>query len=177
MLEKYGLRENSWMQLMFNEREKWVLVYGRNTFCAGMTSTQRSEGMNGVLRNYLHRSHSIQEFFRQFERLMNDRQMAKAEVNFKMTQTTPVIAYKIPILFSTRNVYTPEIFKLFQKEWVNGMNYIPTIHNTVDTIITYHIHSMMTKCDYVVTYESLQKIRGGHGLGSGRAMVGPSPAL
>ena len=43
MLEKYDLQKNGWLKKLFEEREKWALVYGRNTFCANMKSTQRSE--------------------------------------------------------------------------------------------------------------------------------------
>lgn len=40
MLERYNLRDNEWLKKLFEEREKWALVYGRNTFCAEMKSTQ-----------------------------------------------------------------------------------------------------------------------------------------
>ena len=43
MLKKYGLEDNDWLKRMFEIKEKWALVYGRETFCADMTTTQRSE--------------------------------------------------------------------------------------------------------------------------------------
>uniref|UniRef100_A0A803N405 Protein FAR1-RELATED SEQUENCE n=1 Tax=Chenopodium quinoa TaxID=63459 RepID=A0A803N405_CHEQI len=43
MLVKYDLVGNSWLEWVYNLREKWALVYGRQTFCADMSTTQRSE--------------------------------------------------------------------------------------------------------------------------------------
>lgn len=51
MLDKYSLKGNKWLEEIFELREKWGLVYGRNTFTADMKSTQRSECMNNVLKN------------------------------------------------------------------------------------------------------------------------------
>ena len=31
LLEKYNLQENEWLKRLFNKKEKWALVYGRNT--------------------------------------------------------------------------------------------------------------------------------------------------
>ncbi|KAL3515006.1 hypothetical protein ACH5RR_021908 [Cinchona calisaya] len=33
MLKKYHLEDNKWLQKMFDIKEKWALVYGRETFC------------------------------------------------------------------------------------------------------------------------------------------------
>ncbi|KAJ8768700.1 hypothetical protein K2173_023604 [Erythroxylum novogranatense] len=43
MLCKYELEDNDWLRRMFGIKEKWALVYGRQMFCADMTTTQRSE--------------------------------------------------------------------------------------------------------------------------------------
>lgn len=56
MLEKYDIQENEWLPKLFAEREKLALVYGRDIFYVDMKSTQRSEGMNNVLRQYLQKS-------------------------------------------------------------------------------------------------------------------------
>ncbi|KAK4417268.1 protein FAR1-RELATED SEQUENCE 5 [Sesamum alatum] len=50
MLNKYELKSNEWLERMFKLREKWALVYGRQSFCGDITTTQRSESMNSVLK-------------------------------------------------------------------------------------------------------------------------------
>ena len=39
MLDKYNLKNNSWLQRQFELRGKWALVCGRKTFCADMSTT------------------------------------------------------------------------------------------------------------------------------------------
>ncbi|KAG7951439.1 hypothetical protein I3843_12G007200 [Carya illinoinensis] len=43
ILLKYELGENGWLQNLYVRRDKWVSAYLRSTFCAGMSTTQRSE--------------------------------------------------------------------------------------------------------------------------------------
>jgi transposase-like protein len=49
MIEDFELRDNEWLKGLFDERFRWVPVYLRDTFWAGMSTTQRSESMNSFL--------------------------------------------------------------------------------------------------------------------------------
>ncbi|XP_065848783.1 uncharacterized protein [Euphorbia lathyris] len=51
MLEKYKLEDNTWLSRLFDVKEKWALVYGRGTFSADITTTQRSESMNNSIKS------------------------------------------------------------------------------------------------------------------------------
>ena len=73
MLEKHGLTENKWLKNLFELREKWARVYGRQTFTADMMSTQRSESMNNILKNYLKSGYNLLRFFKHYERVLDDR--------------------------------------------------------------------------------------------------------
>jgi hypothetical protein len=46
MIEDFELQDNEWLKGIFDERNRWVPVYVRDTFWAGMSTTQRSESMN-----------------------------------------------------------------------------------------------------------------------------------
>ncbi|XP_062101559.1 protein FAR1-RELATED SEQUENCE 9-like isoform X2 [Humulus lupulus] len=86
MLERYNLKDNDWLERMFKLKEKWALVYGRDSFCANMTTTQRSESMNNVLKHYVSYQHSMLRFFQHFERLVDDRRYEESKADFKTTQ-------------------------------------------------------------------------------------------
>lgn len=73
LLETYNLQDNEWLKKIFEEKEKWALVYGRNTFYANMKSTQRSKSMNSLIRKYLDHTYNLLNFFPQWERLVMDR--------------------------------------------------------------------------------------------------------
>ncbi|KAJ3674111.1 hypothetical protein LUZ60_006103 [Juncus effusus] len=45
-IKEYKLEENEWLQGLYLERKRWVPVFVKDLFWAGMSSTQRSESIN-----------------------------------------------------------------------------------------------------------------------------------
>ncbi|KAG8386873.1 hypothetical protein BUALT_Bualt03G0194200 [Buddleja alternifolia] len=43
MIDDHGSGNNEWLQSLYDGKETWILVYLRDTFFAGMSTTQRSE--------------------------------------------------------------------------------------------------------------------------------------
>uniref|UniRef100_A0A0D2ZVX2 Uncharacterized protein n=1 Tax=Brassica oleracea var. oleracea TaxID=109376 RepID=A0A0D2ZVX2_BRAOL len=124
MLEKYGLTENKWLKNLFELREKWARVYGRQTFTADMMSTQRSESMNNILKKYLKRGHNLLRFFEHYERVLDDRRFKELTADFGMMHTSPVLSAPVEMLQHAVDVYTPEVFTLFQKEYTAIGDYV-----------------------------------------------------
>uniref|UniRef100_A0A452Z3K4 Protein FAR1-RELATED SEQUENCE n=1 Tax=Aegilops tauschii subsp. strangulata TaxID=200361 RepID=A0A452Z3K4_AEGTS len=89
MLDRYGLRDNMWLQRLFEKREQWALVYGKNTFSAHMSTTQRSESMNNELKRYISIKYDMLTFFEHFGRLVADKRFVEVKCDFKASQTTP----------------------------------------------------------------------------------------
>jgi hypothetical protein len=46
IIETYDLEDCEWLSKLYKERNRWVPCYVKNTFWAGMSTTQRSESMN-----------------------------------------------------------------------------------------------------------------------------------
>ncbi|XP_062103042.1 protein FAR1-RELATED SEQUENCE 9-like [Humulus lupulus] len=138
---------------MFNLKEKWALVYGRETFCADMTTTQRSESMNNVIKNYVSYKHEIPRFFQHFQRLVEDRRYDELKADFKATQTSLSLSLPIEFLKHTSIVYTPDVFRMFEKEFCKAydcaMN-IKSEHGTVSDTVTPHGKVY----EHIVTYDS-----------------------
>ncbi|KAL6572221.1 hypothetical protein OROMI_013179 [Orobanche minor] len=155
MLEKYRLKENKWLNALFELREKWALVYGRDTFTADMKSTQRSEGMNNVLKKYLKPEHNLLRFFEHYERVLSDRRYEELCADFKMIDTTPVLAISAHMLEHGAEVYTPEVFLLFQKEFVRIHNY--SVHKVGKNEMTseYILSYSSEHNEHLVRYEAL----------------------
>ncbi|PNX71278.1 hypothetical protein L195_g027153 [Trifolium pratense] len=53
MIESYELHDNDWLKGLFDERHRWAPVYVRDTFWAGMSTTQRSESMNSFFDGHI----------------------------------------------------------------------------------------------------------------------------
>lgn len=116
MIEKYGLQNNEWLQRLFELKEKWALVYGREHFCADMSSTQRSEGMNSQIKLYISYNCNMLRFFKHFERLVEDRRYAELKADYKAYHSQPSLPQQVEILKHAGKVYTPAIYKKFYNE-------------------------------------------------------------
>ncbi|KAG8369966.1 hypothetical protein BUALT_Bualt14G0068100 [Buddleja alternifolia] len=116
MIKNYGLQNNDWLERMFQIRKKWALVYGRETFCADMSTTQRSESMNSVIKKYVSYKTGLLQFFEHFERLLKDRRYKEIRADFRTSQSAPNFSFPVQILKHAAKIYTLEIFELFQIE-------------------------------------------------------------
>ena len=124
MLDKHDLQQNRWLKGTFEVREKWAMVYGRHTFCANITTTQLSESFNSRLRDYLKSTYNVLEFFRHFERVLDDLRYNELESNYDMSQRLPVLKVEVLLLKNSREVYTPKIFNLFQQEYMKSLDMV-----------------------------------------------------
>jgi hypothetical protein len=73
IIQKNGLEENEFLCRAYENRRMWAKPYLTDTFCTGMTSTQRSESANHVLKTYIPRSALMHLFVAQYDRLITDR--------------------------------------------------------------------------------------------------------
>ncbi|KAF0915456.1 hypothetical protein E2562_036299, partial [Oryza meyeriana var. granulata] len=53
LLDTYELHGNEWLIGVYEKREMWAKPYFAGTFCARMTSTQRSECANRMVKSYV----------------------------------------------------------------------------------------------------------------------------
>jgi hypothetical protein len=50
MVDRYGIRENPVIEALWAKRSMWIMAYFKGLYYGRMTSTQRSESMNWVLK-------------------------------------------------------------------------------------------------------------------------------
>jgi hypothetical protein len=93
MLERFHLRENKYLIELYKKRNQWAKPYFRDTFCARMSSTQRSESANHMLKTFVPRHSSMNRFVVQFNKLLFDRNSAedRAEFETKIVSTKQVV--------------------------------------------------------------------------------------
>ncbi|KAG7996493.1 hypothetical protein I3843_01G162700 [Carya illinoinensis] len=111
VLTKYSLLDNDWLQNLYNRRDKWVPAYLRTTFCAGMSTTQRSESMNKFFKNY---------------KVLDARYFKEKEKDVQTKSTQAVMKTLWKIEADAASVYTRKSFMIFQDELFNSQWYIPT---------------------------------------------------
>nr|XP_048321706.1 protein FAR1-RELATED SEQUENCE 5-like [Ziziphus jujuba var. spinosa] len=153
MLEKYDLKDNDWLIRMFDLRKKWALVYGRETFCADMTTTQRSESMNNVIKNSVSYQHNLLRFFEHFQRLTEDCCYEELKADFKATQSTPSLSFPVEILKDAASIYTPTGFKVFQDELCKAYDCAMQIFDHIGTVTEYKLNNHKKQFQHTVRYD------------------------
>lgn len=86
LLDDYDLGDNNWVVNLFGLRHKWASVYGRDSFCADMTTTQRAESGNNLLKHFLHRKLSLTQFVHQYELVLESRRQVELKSDFDSSQ-------------------------------------------------------------------------------------------
>lgn len=138
MLEKYDLKDNVWLGKLYEEREKWALVYAREIFCADMANTLRNENLNSVLKEYLKLEADLLSFFKHYDRLVEERRYAEQQADYQANQGTSRIP-PLRLLWQAANVYTPAVFEIFRLEFELTMNCIVYSCGEVGTISQYEV--------------------------------------
>lgn len=116
MLKKYNREDNEWLAKLFGEKEKWALVYGRQTFCADIQSTLRDESFTNMLKEYLNLEVDLPQFFKQYERSLDERRYAELQAEYHANQGSPRIL-PLRLLWQAATVYTPAVFDIFRREF------------------------------------------------------------
>ncbi|XP_042387960.1 protein FAR1-RELATED SEQUENCE 5-like [Zingiber officinale] len=154
MLTKYSLEDNDWLKRLFRIKEKWALVYGRQMFCADMTTTQRSESMNSIVKRYVTYQHKFLDFFNHFQRLLDDRRYEELKADFKSNTSVPCLLFPIQILKHASYIYTPEVYKFFEQEWYKSHDSSVEICEDVGSHTKYKVTSYKKSYHHIVTLDS-----------------------
>ncbi|KAM0929326.1 hypothetical protein ACQ4PT_001700 [Festuca glaucescens] len=125
LVEDFGLGENSFMIRAFEARHKWAKPFFKDKYCARMTSTQRVESANHMLKTYVPRNSSMNKFVSQYNKLLKDRNEAEDSEEHKNKQCNRKESCGWPIEKHARRIYTRAVMKLFKAELERGQNFNP----------------------------------------------------
>ncbi|PNT71052.1 hypothetical protein BRADI_2g22227v3, partial [Brachypodium distachyon] len=73
LLQKYDLKDHHFLTPIYESRHRWAKPYFTAVFCAKMTSTQRSESANHMLKGYVPPGAPMHLFVKQYNKLLADR--------------------------------------------------------------------------------------------------------
>ncbi|OAY72836.1 Protein FAR1-RELATED SEQUENCE 5, partial [Ananas comosus] len=116
MLRKYNLHDINYLQVLWKNRHQWAPVYFRDIFFANMSTSQRSEGMNALLKILLDSHTSIYKFVIQFEKIVASRYENENLQEFKMKDGQASLWTFNPIEEQARDVYTKNVFMDFRDQ-------------------------------------------------------------
>ncbi|XP_042044580.1 protein FAR1-RELATED SEQUENCE 5-like [Salvia splendens] len=155
MIEKYELKDNQWLARMFSLREIWALAYERNTFCADIITTQRSECMNVVVKYYVSYKNNIVEAFHNFQRLIDDRREKESTEDFKNAQSSHAMIFPFEILKHVVPVYTHKMFVLFNEELRKTFESKIESEDELGSSRIHKVRPFHRTKEHIVTYDSI----------------------
>ncbi|XP_038699930.1 protein FAR1-RELATED SEQUENCE 6-like isoform X2 [Tripterygium wilfordii] len=120
MIKQHGLGNNTWLQALYEERQRWVPVYLKDIFFAGMIPIQESEGLNAFFDGYVHKHTSFKEFVDKYDLALQRRHHKEAMADLESRTSRFELKTRCNFEVQLSKVYTKEIFRRFQSE-VEGM--------------------------------------------------------
>ncbi|KAI8551016.1 hypothetical protein RHMOL_Rhmol06G0152000 [Rhododendron molle] len=117
LVQKYNLKDNTWMAKTWEIKEKWAHVYMKWSFTTGMRSTQLSESLNAKLKKCLKSDLNIVQFFTQWDTIVLEKRYEESKAIFNSREKFQRTKLKeSPILIQVSQVYSPPLFDLFHNE-------------------------------------------------------------
>uniref|UniRef100_A0A2N9EY90 Protein FAR1-RELATED SEQUENCE n=1 Tax=Fagus sylvatica TaxID=28930 RepID=A0A2N9EY90_FAGSY len=116
MVDKFELKENEWFHSLYEDRDKWVPTYMRDSFLAGFSTTERSESITSFFDRYICRESPFKEFIEQYKTFLEDRYYMEAEADFETRHKQPALRSLSPLEKQMSILYTDAVFKKFQFE-------------------------------------------------------------
>ncbi|PKA46963.1 Protein FAR1-like 5 [Apostasia shenzhenica] len=153
MVEKYDLASNSWLAKLYEDREKWSLAYGRETFCADIKISLIKESISCKLKQHLCLQHKLLDFFKHYENLLDEKRNAELQADYRAGHSSS----KMPasrMLRQAANLYTPSVFKIFQSEFELSMDLMVYNCDHVETTLIYKVTTEDCKKEYIVRFDT-----------------------
>ncbi|KAM1817652.1 hypothetical protein FF2_001857 [Malus domestica] len=158
MLDNYGLRKNDWLKWMFREREKWAVVYDRNTFFVDMKGSHLVESLFNDLRKYLNSDPDVLHFFKHFERVVDEQRCKEIEASVEMNRCIPRLMGNVILLRHASNVYTPRAFQVFQRGYEKSLDIVVNQCSENDSLFEYKTNIFGKSTEHTVTFNSSDDI-------------------
>ncbi|GAB4829147.1 hypothetical protein Ancab_040629 [Ancistrocladus abbreviatus] len=119
MVTQHKLQDNQWLQALYEDRERWVPVYLKDIFLAGMIPIQENEVLSSFFDVYLHKNTSFKDFVDKYEISLLRKHM-KEDVADSESRCSFELKTSCSFELQLAKVYTKELFRNFQVE-VEGM--------------------------------------------------------
>ncbi|XP_020251246.1 protein FAR1-RELATED SEQUENCE 5-like isoform X2 [Asparagus officinalis] len=153
MLDKYSLKDNEWLAMLFAEREKWSSVYGRQAFSADIQSTLRGESLTTMLKEYLNYEMDLTQFFKQYEKSLSEGRHAELQADYHANQGNPRIP-PLRLLWQAASAYTPAVFDMFRREFELFMDCMVYNCGEAGTLSQYEVTTKQKNKSHFVRFDS-----------------------
>lgn len=156
IVEKFNLREDAWIQSLYEDRKLWVPTFMRDISFAGLSTASRSESLNAFFDKYVQGETSLRDFLEQYKLVLEERYEEQAKADFDAWHETPELKSPSPFEKQLSFVYTHEIFKRFQLEVLGAAACHLKKENEDESSITYAVKDFENNQDFMVEWNELK---------------------
>lgn len=122
MEEEWGTKDNSWLNRLYESRNKWSAAFGRGIFSCGIRSTQRSEGTNDIFRLMPANSMDLIGFVHHYEQQLKYIREIEVRDDHSSRGKPELVVSNNAILTHAAVAYTRTIFSKFYEEFLQSMS-------------------------------------------------------
>ncbi|XAR49276.1 hypothetical protein NMG60_11032417 [Bertholletia excelsa] len=152
MVDRFDLRNDIWLQSLYEDRERWNPTFMRDIFLAGMSTTQRSENVNSLFDKYVQRKTTLKEFLDQYKMILQDKCEEEAKADFETWHKQPGLKSPSPFGKQMAAIYTHAIFKKFQVEVLGVVACHPKKESEDGASITFKVQDFEDNQDFSVIW-------------------------
>ncbi|XP_043707523.1 protein FAR-RED IMPAIRED RESPONSE 1-like [Telopea speciosissima] len=152
MVHTFELKEDEWIESLYEDRKQWVPTYMKDTFYAGMSTTQRSESVNSFFDKYVLKKTTLKEFLENYKSILQDRYEEESRADFDSKHGLPALKSHSPYEKQMSTIYTHELFKKFQVEVLGTVACHPRKEKEDGTKTTFRVQDFEAQEDFIVMW-------------------------
>ncbi|CAL5039221.1 unnamed protein product [Urochloa decumbens] len=123
ILDKYGLRDDTWLQSLYEIRHKWVPAYLTSSFFAELSLTHRVETVSRFHRNNFSARVSLSTFITRFDQYMDGLYASEAQKDINSLPPEHLLKTSTVLEKQAASIYTRAAFETFQMELIEALQH------------------------------------------------------
>ncbi|PIM97875.1 hypothetical protein CDL12_29651 [Handroanthus impetiginosus] len=152
LVDRFDLRNDEWIQSLYDDRLRWVPTLLKDVFLAGLSSIQRLESIASLLDKCLLRKTSLKEFLHQYNIMLQEKYEDEAKEDFNTWHGQPGLKSPSPYGKQMATIYTHAVFKKFQVEVLGVVACHPKIEMKDGATTTFKVQDCEENQVYKVTW-------------------------
>ncbi|KAK9677230.1 hypothetical protein RND81_11G129500 [Saponaria officinalis] len=116
MTQQFGIMDNEWVRILYDNREKWAPIYQKDTFLAGLFSVQADEPLLPFFARHVRKQTSVKEFLNIYDDIMKQIRQQEALDDLESSGSNLLLRTRCYYELQLSKFYTKQIFEKFQVE-------------------------------------------------------------
>ncbi|CAM8970757.1 unnamed protein product [Rhodiola kirilowii] len=116
MVQRFGLRDNQLLQVLYQDREQWAPAYSRDSVFAGMYGIKQGDPMTSLFDGSVQRNTSLKELVDLLDGFVQRQCKNETLDDFESRESSAILRTRCYYESQLSTIYSKEIFEKFQFE-------------------------------------------------------------